>query len=116
MAVDDLWYLSRRGDDGQRVHQAGTVEVSAGEYAGLTQQPVNRLLWPSRRRQMLSVMTPVSKPMYREVCMSITVGDRSRSGTTVKNGAISSFHRDSPADRVERALRLHIYPQLGHLS
>lgn len=112
MAVDDLWYLSTKGPDGERLpskrHGRGKRwQVRYIDDMGQERRPLFHKKGDADRFDA-SVRTDVSRGVYV---------DPDAGKVTVRAGAEEwrqgRLHRDSTADRVERALRVHVYPILG---
>jgi integrase len=114
VAVDDIWYLTRRGSDGERVKSAkhGRGKRYRVRYTDDAGQPKERLFErkADADRWDANIRADVSRGMYVDPSEGkVTVqayGEQWRS---------NRLHRDSTEERVERALRLHVYPILGGL-
>lgn len=116
MAVYDLWYLSERGPDGRRVPSARHGRGKRWRVAwadpetGLPKTCAFRKQSDAERHDA-NVRADVSRGVYVDP----------RAGTVLvrehgEDWRRQQLHRDSTAERVERALRLHVYPVLGHLQ
>lgn len=114
MAVDDLWYLTRRGPDGQRLKSARhgrgkRYRVRYVDDAGRARQ----ILFERRAdadRFDANVRADVSRGLYVDPAAGqVYVADYGRAWRG------EQLHRDSTAERVESAFRLHIDPYLGGL-
>lgn len=115
MAVDDLWYLSKRGADGERLSSGRHGRGKRWRVRWIdpeTGSPTSRAFEKKSdaERHDANVRADVSRGVYVDpragqvlVCEH---GERWRK---------QQLHRDSTAERVERTLRLHVYPVLGHL-
>lgn len=112
MAVDDLWYLSKRGPDGERQpakrHGRGKRwRVRYIDDAGLPREMLFERKADADRHDA-AMRADVSRGVY----VDPTAGK-----TTVQEYAEEwrkgRLHRDSTAERVERSLRVHVYPTLG---
>lgn len=114
MAVDDLWYLSRRGADGGRVRSArhGRGKRWRVRYVDPDGQARQRLFErkPDAERFDANVRADVSRGQYV---------DPAAGKVTVKAYGQAwrkrQLHRGSTAERVESAFRLHVDPILGGL-
>lgn len=112
MPVDDLWYLTKRGPDDKRLpskrHGRGKRwRVRWNDDAGLPRQQLFEKKTDAERHDA-AMRADVSRGVY----VDPTAGK-----TTVKaygqQWRATVLHRDSTAERVERAFRLHIDPILG---
>lgn len=113
--VDDLWYLSRRGADGERVpskrHGRGKrwrVRWTDPDTGKPRTQLFGRK--PDAERHDATVRVDLARGQY--------VDPRSGQVTVAQYGEqwrAQQLHRDSTADLVARAFRLHIEPIVGDL-
>jgi integrase len=112
MAVDDLWYLSKRGPDGERLpskrHGRGKrwqvryVDDRGKECRPLFDKKIDAEKFDA------SMRADVSRGVYVDPAAGkVTVQ------AYAEQWRRDRLHRDSTADRVERALRVHVYPLLG---
>lgn len=112
MAVDDLW--TKRGPDGKKVpsQRHGRGKRWRCRYTDDAGQPKQKLF--ERRadadRWDANIRADVSRGVYV---------DPREGKTTVETYAeawrANRLHRDSTEQRVERSLRLHVYPVIGGL-
>lgn len=110
MAVDDLWYR-KRGAGGQRVP---TKRHGRGKRWRVRNPGTSAKLFDKRtdaERYDANVRADLSRGQYIDP----------RDGQLLVKGHGETWrhqllHRDSTAERVERSLRLHIYPMLGDLQ
>lgn len=114
MAVDDLWYLTKRGPDGERVpskrHGRGKRwRVRYVDDAGCKREALFAKK-PDAERHDATMRADVSRGVYVDQAADrVTVesyGEEWRKGR---------LHQDSTAERVERALRVHVYPIMGEV-
>src|SRR5918997_3221928 len=111
VAVDDLWYLTRRDPlTGKRVpsKRHGRGDRWRVRNSGAGTKLFDKL--DDAERYDANVRADLSRGQYVDprdgaVCVR-DYGEDWRK---------QQLHRDSTAERVERTLRLHIYPLLGHL-
>ncbi|MEU8656278.1 tyrosine-type recombinase/integrase [Actinoplanes philippinensis] len=120
MAVDDLWYLKKRGPnrpDGKPGPFLPSKRHGRGKrwrvrYTDDTGQPRERLFdrKPDAERWDATTRADVARGVYV---------DPDAGKVTVKaygeQWRANQLHRDSTAERVERALRVHVYPVIGGL-
>jgi integrase len=113
--VDDLWYASKRGPDGERVptkrHGRGhrwRVRFTDPEGKELTRSF-------DKRSDAEQFDTSTRADVARGAYVDLRAGQE-----TVQEYATrwlaAQLHRASTADRVGRTLRLHVYPVLGRLQ
>lgn len=115
MAVDDLWYLAKRGPDKERIpsKRHGRGKRWRVRYVDDTGRKREALFEkkPDAERHDAAMRADVARGVYvDQVAGKVTVeayGEEWRKGR---------LHRDSTAELVERALRLHVYPGLGKLA
>jgi integrase len=120
MAVDDLWYSSRRerGPDGKLLPKKPTKRHGRGKrwrvrYLNDTGTKVEKLFEKESDAERFdaAVRTDVARGLYvdpaagRQTVQSF--GDR---------WLAAQLYRPGTTDRVERTLRLHVYPVLGRLA
>lgn len=114
MPVDDLWYLRKRGADGARLpskrHGRGKRwRVRYVDDTGRTREQLFDKKVDADRHDA-AMRADVSRGVYV---------DQAAGKMTVQAYAEEwrkgRLHRDSTAERVERALRVHVYPVLGAL-
>lgn len=116
MAVDDLWYLNKRGPDGKPLpskrHGRGKrwrVRYDDPE-TGQQHQPLFEKKSDAERHDV-NMRADISRGQY--------VDPRSGRITVAEYAEVwraQQLHRDSTAERVERAIRLHVVPVLGELQ
>lgn len=115
MPVDDLWYLTKRGPDDRRLpskrHGRGKRwRVRWNDDAGLPRQQLFEKKTDADRHDA-AMRADVSRGVYV---------DPSAGKTTVsaygRQWRATVLHRDSTAEMVERAFRLHIDPIIGGRS
>lgn len=112
MAVDDLWYLSKKGPDGERLpskrHGRGKRwQVRYIDDTGRECRPLFEKKGDAEKFDA-SVRADVSRGVYVDPALGkVTVREY---GEEWRKGRL---HRDSTAELVERALRVHVYPILG---
>jgi hypothetical protein len=116
MAVDDLWYLTKRAGGGQRLpsqrHGRGKrwrVRWVDPETGSPTSKAFEKK--SDAERHDANVRADVSRGVYVDP----------RAGQALvrqhgENWRKQQLHRDSTTEHVERTLRLHVYPVLGHLQ
>jgi integrase len=113
MPVDDLWYLNKRGPDGNRLPSKRHGEGKRWRVRWVDDQGNRRTAHFERKadadRHDANVRADLSRGQY--------VDDRA-GRTTVAELAerwrAAQLHIDSTTVRVEHAVRLHILPKLGH--
>jgi integrase len=115
VAVDDTWYLAKRGSDGERTKSAkyGRGKRWRVRYTDDTGRPREQMF--ERRadadRFDANIRADLSRGNYV---------DPSAGKLTValfgEQWRLTQLHRDSTAARIEMTLRLHVNPRLGHLS
>lgn len=114
MAVDDLWYLSKKGPDGKRLpsKRHGRGKRYRVRYVDDTGQ-AKQVLFEKKvdaERHDANVRADVSRGQYIDpVQGKVTVAAYAAEWRS------TALHRDSTADRVERAFRLHVDPVIGGL-
>lgn len=120
MAVDDLWYSSRRerGPDGRLLPKKPTKRHGRGkrwrvrfldDTGGKVEKLFERL--PDAERFDAGVRTDVARGLY--------VDPAAGRETVESYGArwlAAQLFRPGTTDRVERTLRLHVYPVFGRLA
>lgn len=112
MAVDDLWYLRTKGPDGERVpskrHGRGKRwRVRYNDDAGLSREKLFEKKVDADRWDA-NIRADVSRGVYVDPAAGkVTVRDFGEKWRD------DQLHRDSTAERVERFLRLHVYPVMG---
>lgn len=112
MAVDDLWYLTKRGTDGERIPskrygRGKRWQVRYVDDAGKECRPLFDKKTEAERFDA-AMRADVSRGVYVDPTLGkATVREYGEEWR--KN----RLHRDSTAERVERALRVHVYPILG---
>lgn len=115
MPVDDLWYLKKRGPDGERLKSKryGRGKRYRVRWVDDHGQPRAELFdkKADADRKDANVRADLSRGQYIDPAEGkITVkayGEEWRAG---------QLHAGATADRVERTLRLHIYPKLGAMQ
>lgn len=115
MAVDDLWYLRKRGGDGKPLkskrHGRGKrwrVRYDDPE-TGERREPLFEKKSDAEHFDA-NMRADISRGQYIDPRAGrITVKDYA------EQWRAQQLHRDSTADRTERAIRLHVVPVLGHL-
>lgn len=115
MPVDDTWYLTRPGPDGKRQKAAkhGRGKRWRVRYNDDTGQPREMLFERKADAELhdAAMRADVSRGLYIDPTAGrVTVksyGEQWRKGR---------LHADSTEERVERALRVHIYPILGRMA
>jgi integrase len=115
MAVDDLWYLTKRGPDGERVasKRHGRGKRWRVRWVDDTGRP-KQLLFERKAdadRHDANVRADLSRGQYI---------DPGAGKMTVRAYAeqwrAAQLHGGATADRIERALRLHVYPTFGEAT
>lgn len=115
MPVDDTWYLAKPGPDGKRQKAAkhGRGKRWRVRYLDDTGQP-REMLFERKAdadRHDAAMRADVSRGLYVDpTAGKVTVesyGEQWRKGR---------LHAASTAERVERALRVHVYPILGRMA
>lgn len=115
MAVDDLWYLTKRGPNGERIpskrHGRGKrwrvryIDDAGQPKAPLFEKKIDADLFDA------NVRADVSRGVYVDpVLGKVTVTAYG------KEFRESRLHRFGTAERMERTFRLHVDPILGHLK
>lgn len=115
MAVDDLWYLSKRGPDGERLpskrHGRGKrwrVRYVSPESGQPASQAFDKK--SDADRFDANIHADISRGQYVDPRAGrITVAEYAELWRS------QQLHRDSTIERTERAIRLHIVPTLGKL-
>jgi len=115
MAIDDLWYLSKRGSDGERVpskrHARGKrwrVRWTDPNDARPRTELFGKL--SDAQRHDASVRNDISRGRYVDPrAGTVTVAEYAQAWRA------QQLHRDTTASRVECSIRLHIVPILGEL-
>jgi integrase len=114
MAVDDTWYLSKKGPDGDRVKSAkhGRGRRYRVRWIDDTGAPKERLF--DRKAEAdnwdANVRADVSRGLYVDPGAGrTTVAEYGEQWRAIQ------MHRESTSDRVARSFRLHIDPQIGRL-
>jgi integrase len=119
MAVDDLWYSSRRtyGPDGKKLPPTPTKRHGRGKrwrvrYIDDAGHPREKLFRqkPDAERFDAAVRTDVDRGLYVD-----PVEGRQTVETYTKKWRVAQLHRASTNERVERTFRRHINPVLGRL-
>lgn len=115
MPVDDRWYLTKRGPDGERVpsQRHGRGKRWRVRWVDDAGRPREQLLdkRTDAERQDANVRADVSRGQYVDPRAGrVTVAEYA------KKWRADQLHRDSTTERVERAFRLHIEPILGGLQ
>jgi integrase len=113
VAVDDLWYLAKRGPDGARLpskrHGRGKrwrvrwVDNHGSPRTQLFERKVDA------ERHDANVHADLSRGQY--------IDDRAGRTTVAQLAELwrdAQLHTDSTTVRVEHAIRLHVLPRLGH--
>ncbi|TKG67014.1 site-specific integrase [Prauserella endophytica] len=116
MAPQDLWYLKKRGPDKRPLpskrHGRGKRWRVTYEDPN-TGKPVNEHF--DKKTDAETFENNVKADISRGVYVDLDAGK-----TTVREYAetwrTQQLHRPSTAERVERAFRLHVYPDLGDLA
>ncbi|GIE79069.1 hypothetical protein Aph02nite_50190 [Actinoplanes philippinensis] len=114
MAVDDLWYLKGKGPDGERLpsKRHGRGKRWRVRYTDDTGVARERLFDRKADADRWDATTRA------DVARGVYV-DPDAGKVTVKaygeQWRANQLHRDSTAERVERALRVHVYPVIGAL-
>lgn len=112
MAVDDLWYLSKRGPDDERLPskrygRGKRWQVRYVDDAGKECRPLFERKTDAEKFDA-TMRADVSRGVYVDPAAGrVTVEEYAEEW---RKGRL---HRDSTAERVERALRVHVYPRLG---
>ncbi|HEY1485046.1 MAG TPA: site-specific integrase, partial [Micromonosporaceae bacterium] len=115
MAVDDLWYLKRRGPDGQRLpsKRHGRGMRWRVRYTDPDTGKPRESLWDKKvdaEREDANQRADISRGRW--------IDPRAGKVTVAEFAAAwreQQLHRDSTADLVERSFRIHIEPTLGAL-
>lgn len=115
MAVDDLWYLKKRGPDGERLpsRRHGRGKRWRTRYVDPATGQKREELFDKRadaERHDVNQRADISRGRY--------IDPRAGKVTVAEYGELwraQQLHRDSTAEMVERAFRLHIVPILGAL-
>lgn len=112
MAVDDLWFLTKRGPDGERLrskrHGRGKRwRVRWVDDAGRTRQQLFDKKTDAERHDA-NVRADVSRGVYVD-----PDGGRATLQAYAEAWRANRLHRTSTAEIVERAFRRHVYPILG---
>lgn len=112
MAVDDLWYLKQRGPDGEKLpskrHGRGKRwRVRYVDDAGQARETLFERKVDADRHDA-AMRADVSRGVY----IDPTAG-KATVQSYAEEWRRGRLHRDSTAELVERALRLHVYPILG---
>ena len=112
MAVDDLWYLTNKGPGGERLpsKRHGRGKRWRVRYADDAGKPRERLFDKKvdADRWDANIRADVSRGVYVDPAAGkVTVRDFGEKWRD------DQLHRDSTAERVERFLRLHVYPVMG---
>lgn len=115
MAVDDRWFLTKRGPGGERVPSSrhGRGKRWRVRYVDDAGRPRERLFErkPDAERFDANVRADVSRGVYVDPAAGrVTVGAY---GAQWRKGRL---HDVATAQRVERALRVHVEPVLGGLQ
>ncbi|MGH3796805.1 MAG: tyrosine-type recombinase/integrase [Pseudonocardiaceae bacterium] len=116
MAVDDLWYLSRRDPEtgerrqSKRYGRGKRWRVRWNDpHTGQTQTALFERKADAERHD-ISMHADISRGQYIDPrAGKITISEYAAQWRA------HQLHRDSTADMVERAFRLHILPVLGHV-
>ena len=117
MSVDDLWYL--RGKDPATGHRRPSKRYGRGKRWRVrwvdpqTGEPRTELFErkADADRHDVNMHADISRGQYIDPRAGrVTVAEYAETWRTTQ------LHRDSTADLVERALRLHIVPLLGHYA
>ncbi|HEX2297540.1 MAG TPA: tyrosine-type recombinase/integrase [Pseudonocardiaceae bacterium] len=116
MAVDDLWYLSRRDPEtgerrqSKRHGRGKRWRVRWNDpHTGETRTALFERKADAERHDV-SMQADISRGQYIDPrAGKITISEYAA------QWRLNQLHRDSTADMVERAFRLHILPVLGHL-
>jgi integrase len=115
MPVDDLWYLTKRGPNGERIpskrHGRGKRwRVRYTDDAGVARSPLFDKRADAERHDA-AMRADVARGVYvDQAAGKVTVkayGEEWRKGR---------LHQESTAERVERSLRVHVYPILGGMA
>lgn len=118
MAVDDLWYLKKRGPDrpdgkpgpllpSKRYGRGKRWQVRYVDDAGKECRPLFDRKTDAEQFDA-AMRTDVSRGVYVDpAAAKVTLKEYGEDWRT------NRLHRDSTAEIVERALRLHVYPILG---
>jgi integrase len=116
MAVDDLWYLRKRGDDGKRIpsKRHGRGKRYRVRYTDPnTGKPLTESFDKKATADLFdaNVRADISKGQYLDVdAGKVTVKDYS------ERWRAQQVHRDATAARIESQFRLHVYGDLGELA
>ena len=115
MAVDDLWYLSKKDATGQRVPSArhGRGKRYRVRYTDPDGQPRTRLFVAKgeAERYDLKVRADVARGEFIDpASRRLTVREYA------EQWRLSQSHRPNTARRVKSQLEHHVYPALGHAS
>jgi len=112
MAVDDLWYLTRR--DPLTGKLVPSERHGRGKRWRVRNRGAGTKLFGKQsdaERYDANVRADVSRGVYVDPRGgAVLVRDQG------EDWRKQQLHRDSTAERVERALRLHVYPALGHMQ
>lgn len=115
MAVDDLWYLRRTGPDGKRLpaKRHGRGKRWRVRYLDDTGGKVERLFdrKPDAERFDAGVRTDVARGLYVD-----PAAGREKVESYGNRWLAGQLYRPGTTERVERTLRLHVYPVLGRLA
>lgn len=115
MPVDDLWFLSRRGPNRERLKSKrhGRGKRWRVRYNDPDGKPKQRLYGrkPDAERFDATMRADVSRGVYID-----PAGSRTTVEEYAKRWRGQQLHRDTSAERQERVLRLHVIPLLGQLQ
>lgn len=115
MPVDDLWYLTKRGPDDERVPskrygRGKRWRVRYVDDDGAVKQPLFERKTDAERFDA-NVRADISRGLYIDPAEGkVTV---QAYGETWRAGQL---HAGATADRIERTMRLHVYPALGAIQ
>ena len=112
MPVDDLWYLRQTGPDGRRLasKRHGRGRRWRVRYVDDQGRDRTRLFTKKGAAEVFdaSVQTDVNRGLYLD-----PASGREKVRVYGDRWAAAQLYRHGTADRVERTLRLHVYPVLG---
>jgi integrase len=115
MAVDDLWYLKRRGADGARLPSKAHGRGKRWRVRWVDDQGQKRARLFERRADAERFDANVHADLSRGQYIDDRAG-RITVAALAEQWRAGQLHIDSTAIRVEHAIRLHIVPGIGHLQ
>lgn len=120
MPIDDLWYSSKRvkGPSGKLLPPEPTGRHGRGKryrvrWVDDTGQPKQRLFGKKADAEIwdANVRADVNRGLYIDPdAGKVTVAQYG------EQWRVGQLHRDHTADRIERTMRLHVYPRLGQMQ